>query len=79
MCSAATLVTLYSGKIKSSSLLNLRQDTDQVFMKILANEKPQKSRVTAFFDDKKQPLPNPIINLLENVNLLHLMVLKINY
>ena len=33
-------------------------------MEILANEKPQKSRVTVFFDDKKQPLPNLIINLL---------------
>ena len=65
MCSAATLVALYSGNIKSSSTLSsLRQEEHQVFMKILANEKPQKSRVTAFFDDKKQPLPNLIINLL---------------
>ena len=57
MCSAATLVILDSGKIKIivATFNNLSREQHQVFMEILANEKPQKSLVTVFFDDKKQP------------------------
>ena len=54
----------WQDKIIVATFNNLRREEHQVFMKILANEKPQKSRVTAFFDDKKQPLPNLITNLL---------------
>ena len=58
MCSAATLVILDSGKIKIivATFNNLRREQHQVFMEILANEKPQKSRVTVFFDEKKTAL-----------------------
>ena len=34
----------------------MRQEEHQVFVEILADEKPQKSRVTGFFDDKKTAL-----------------------
>ena len=66
MCSAATLVILDSWKIKSSSplLIWLESGEHQVFMEILAKEKPEKRRVTVFFDDKKQPLPDLIFHLL---------------
>ena len=55
MCSAAKI--LDGGKIKSSSplLITWGRKSTAGFMEILANEKPQKSRVTVFFDDKKQP------------------------
>ena len=58
MCSAATLVILDSGKIKIivATFNNLRREQHQVFMEILANEKPQKSLVAVFFDDKKTAL-----------------------
>ena len=57
MCSAATLVILDSWKIKIivATFNNLSREQHQVFIEILANEKPQKSLVTVFFDDKKQP------------------------
>ena len=57
MCSAATLVILDSGKIKIivATFNNLRREQHQVFMEILANEKPQKSRVTVFFNVKNSP------------------------
>ena len=45
----------WQDKIIVATFNNLRQEEYQGFMEILANEKPQKSRVTVFFDDKKQP------------------------
>ena len=45
----------WQDKIIAATFNNLRQEEHQGFMEILANEKPQKSRVTVFFDDKKQP------------------------
>ena len=66
MFSAATLVILDRRKMKSPSplLVTVSQEEHHVFIEMLAKEKRQKSRVTVFFDDKKQPFANLIINLL---------------
>ena len=59
MCSSAKLMTLESGKLKSSS-----PRASSYFENMCKRVKPQKKRFAIFFDDKKQHLMPLMIILL---------------